>query len=255
MQLDGEKVKTLLVDFIRQETDAAGFKNLVLGLSGGVDSSLVAFLAAEAVGPEHVTAVLMPYKTSSPESAADAEAVVEKTGMRSVTISITEQIDSYFEKVPDANRLRRANKMARERMSILYDQSAALKALVIGTSNKTEILLGYGTIHGDMACAFNPIGGLYKTQVRQLAAHVGVPERIIRKAPTADLWPGQTDEGELGFTYADVDRLLLDMVEGGMTDKELIEKGHDISFIQRVRTLITRSRHKRRPPAVLTRLD
>jgi len=255
LKMDAKQAKALLIAFIRRRMGEAGFENLVLGLSGGVDSSLVAFLAAEAMGPEHVTAVLMPYKTSSPESTADAEAVVRATGIQSVSISITEQIDAYFGRVPDADRLRRANKMARERMSILYDQSAALKALVVGTSNKTELLLGYGTLHGDMACAFNPIGGLYKTQVRQLSAHVGVPKNIIEKPPTADLWPGQTDEAELGFQYGDVDRLLLHMVDERLTDKELAEKGYDVRFIERVRTLITRSRHKRRLPVVLTELE
>jgi NAD+ synthase len=188
-------VRKILVAFIRNEVQKVGIRRVVVGLSGGVDSSLSAMLAAEALGPENVLGLLMPYKASSPESLAHARLVVEKVSLSSLTIDITPQIDAYFERFPDADQRRRGNKMARERMTILYDHSARWHALVLGTSNKTELLLGYGTLYGDMASAVNPLGDLYKTQIWALAEAVGVPEVIVRKQPSADLWAGQTDEG------------------------------------------------------------
>jgi len=174
-------LKPVLVSFIRTEVKKIGVERVVVGLSGGVDSSLSALLAAEALEPSNVLAVLMPYKSSSPESRAHAELVVQKSRINSVVVDITPQIDAYFEQAPEADQKRRGNKMARERMTILYDHSARWNALVIGTSNKTELLLGYGTLYGDMASAINPLGDLYKTQVWALAEYVGVPEVIIRK--------------------------------------------------------------------------
>jgi NAD+ synthase len=213
------------VAFVRDEVHKFGLSRAVLGLSGGVDSALVAFLAAEALGPENVWGFLLPYRTSSPQSAADAELVAREVGMHSVRVDITAQVDAYFREQVDASPVRRGNKMARERMSVLYDRSAQLDALVLGTSNKTELFLGYGTIHGDLASAINPIGDLYKTQVWALAAAVGVPQPIIDKQPSADLWAGQTDEGELGFSYAEVDELLHFMIERRYRHDELLELG------------------------------
>jgi len=247
---DVDLLHRVLVAFIRDEVRKVGSSHAVLGLSGGVDSALVAFLAAEALSPQNVWAFLMPYRKSDPRSASDADLVVEKTGIYSQRIDISPQIDAYFEPFPDATMLQRGNKMARERMSILYDRSAALGALVLGTSNKTELFLGYGTIHGDLASAINPIGDLYKTQVWALARAVGVPASIVDKHPTADLWEGQTDESELGFTYAQVDELLHFMIERRYRHEELLELGFDAAFVSRVEELVTRSQYKRRMPLI-----
>ncbi len=250
LALDCELVTQVLERFIREELAKFGFAKGVVGLSGGVDSSLSAYLAARALGAKNVTAITMPYKTSSPESEADARLVAETLGISLLRIAITPQIDAYFERFPEADKRRRANKMARERMTILYDQSAALGALVIGTSNKTEALLGYTTLWGDMASAVNPLGDLYKTQVRQLARHLGVPERIVAKAPTADLWPGQTDEGELGFTYEEVDRALYWLVDMRLRPQEVAAKGFSEAFVKRVWNMVRQSQFKRRLPPV-----
>ncbi|MBI2180496.1 MAG: NAD+ synthase, partial [Deltaproteobacteria bacterium] len=222
-------LREILVAFIRNEVEKTGLKRVVVGLSGGVDSSLSAMLAAEALGPKNVMAIMMPYKSSNPESRADAETVIEKSGVH------------YFERFPDADARRRGNKMARERMTILYDHSARWNALVLGTSNKTELLLGYGTLYGDMASAVNPLGDLYKLQVWALAEAVGVPLAIVKKAPSADLWHGQTDEGELGFSYRDVDHLLYLMVDQRYTRAELIAAGFAERFIDEISSRIMNS--------------
>ena len=197
----------------------------MVGLSGGIDSSVVTILSAPALGPENVLAVTMPYKTSSEATRRDSQAVVEPLGVQTLDVPITESIDAYFARFPDASRMRLANKCARERMTVLYDQSARFDGLVLGTSNKSELLLGYGTQFGDMASAINPIGDLYKSQLVTLAAHLGVPEQILRKTPTGDLWIGQTDEDELGFSYAQVDRLLVLMVDRRWRRAELLRPG------------------------------
>ncbi|MDP6485132.1 MAG: NAD+ synthase, partial [Nitrospinota bacterium] len=215
-------VREILVAFIRNEVRKVGLDRVVVGLSGGVDSSLSAMLAAEALGADQVLGVLMPYRRSSQESLDHARLVVEKSGIESTIVDITSQVDSYFERFPDADQRRRGNKMARERMTILYDHSARWDALVLGTSNKTELLLGYGTLYGDMASAINPLGDLYKTQVWALAEFVGVPQVIVQKKPSADLWEGQTDEGELGFSYREVDKFLYLMVDERYSKEELI---------------------------------
>ncbi len=243
-------VEPILVGFVRSEVRRVGFKKAVLGLSGGIDSTLSAYIAAKALGPENVSGIRMPYSTSSVETMDHGDLVAQELGIRMQTISIAPQIDTYFTQFTDASRLRRANKMARERMTILYDQSAAQEALVIGTSNKTELLIGYGTIHGDMASALNPIGDLYKTQVRALSAYMGVPAAIIDKNPTADLWVGQTDEAELGFTYAEVDRLLARMVDERARPDELIADGFDPAFVSRIGRMIQTSHYKRKLPLI-----
>jgi NAD+ synthase len=249
-RLDVALLRKVLVAFIHEEVHKVGMRRAVLGVSGGVDSALVATLAAEALGPEEVWGILMPYRTSDPRSSADAETVVRHTGIRSLRLDISAQIDAYFECFQDATPVRRGNKMARERMSILYDQSAALGALVLGTSNKTELFLGYGTIHGDLASAINPLGDLYKTQVWALARAVGVPAHIVEKRPTADLWSGQTDEDELGFTYVDVDELLHFMIERRYRHHELVALGFDPGFVSRVEERVSRSQYKRRMPLI-----
>jgi NAD+ synthase len=243
-------VEPILVGFVRSEVRRVGFKKAVLGLSGGIDSTLSAYIAARALGPENVCGIRMPYSTSSTETMDHGALVANELGIRMLTVPIADQIDAYYAHFPDASRLRRANKMARERMTILYDQSAAQEALVIGTSNKTELLIGYGTIHGDMASALNPIGDLYKTQVRALSAYMGVAAEIITKHPTADLWVGQTDETELGFTYAEVDRLLARLVDERARPDELIADGFDSAFIGRIHRMIQTSHYKRRLPLI-----
>ncbi len=250
LAIHGPLVESLLTRFIRAELTRAGFPRAVLGLSGGIDSTVVAFLAARALGPENVLAVAMPYKTSSGASLADAQRVADCLGIRLEEIPITDQIDAYFARVPDASRLRLANKCARERMTILYDQSAAYGGLVLGTSNKTELLLGYGTQFGDMASAVNPIGDLYKTQLYPFARHLGAPSEILDKTPTGDLWIGQTDEGELGFTYAAVDSLLYRMVDCRWNAAELRAGGWDDAFVQQVMERVRRNHYKRRMPVI-----
>lgn len=243
-------LRRILVGFIREEVTKVGIRKAVLGLSGGIDSALVAYLAAEALGPENVHACIMPYKTSNPESEAHARLAAEHLGIHYQVIEVTPMIDAYFSRFPDADSMRRGNKMARERMTILYDQSAALPALVLGTSNKTELLLGYGTLYGDMASALNPIGDIFKTQVWQLSEEMGVPRGIIEKQPSADLWAGQTDEQELGFTYREVDKLLYCMVDLRMSREELVKSGFASDFIATVSARIQNSHFKRRLPII-----
>lgn len=250
LRLNCETVRKLLVGFIDNEVRKAGFERVVVGLSGGVDSALSAFLAAEALGPGNVCAILMPYRTSSPESAAHAALVVNTLGVQSLTVDITPMVDVYFAGFPDADHVRRGNKMARERMTILFDHSARLGGLVLGTSNKTELLLGYGTLYGDMASAVNPLGDLYKTQVRQLARHVHVPTVIVEKQPSADLWAGQTDEAELGFTYEEVDRVLYLLVDQRYEVADLVAEGFDEKFVRAVYHKVQASQYKRRLPVI-----
>ena len=243
-------MRRILVAFVRDEVRKVGVERVVLGLSGGVDSSLAAFLAAEALGAANVLGVRMPYRTSSAESLEHAGRVATATGIETMTVEITTQVDAYFERFPDADARRRGNKMARERMTILYDQSARWNALVLGTSNKTELLLGYGTLHGDLASALNPLGDLYKTQVWSLATAIGVPREIVAKKPSADLFVGQTDEADLGFTYEDVDRLLYRMVDERYSTAELHEAGFTPEFVQRVSDMVRGSQFKRRLPII-----
>lgn len=250
LKINTDLARQILTGFIRTEITRMGFSRAVLGLSGGLDSALSCFLAAEALGPENVLAVRMPYKTSSPDSLSDAEKVIEATGVQSITVEITEMVDPLITKFPEMDNTRKGNIMARMRMIVLYDQSAATRALVVGTSNKTEILLGYSTLYGDSANALNPIGDLYKTQVRQLSQAMGMPESILKKAPSADLWVGQTDETELGYTYAEVDRLLYLLVDERYTPGECIEAGFDPSFVKSVVERVRRNHFKRILPPI-----
>lgn len=245
-----QEIHKYLVDFLKTEFSKSGFSKAVLGISGGLDSAVVAYLTKEALGGLNVLGVIMPYKTSSPESTADAMMVCKTLGIRSRIIDITPMVDEFFDVDRHMNHIRLGNIAARSRMIILYDLSARDNALVVGTSNKTELILGYGTIYGDTACAINPIGDLYKTQVWELARELGVPEKIISKTPTADLWAGQTDEGELGFTYKDVDKLLIEMIDNKKSDGELIAMGFDKDFIERVKNRIKANEFKRRMPII-----
>ena len=244
----------MLTIFLREELHRTSLRKAVIGLSGGVDSALSTYLAASALGPENVHVVLMPYRSSTPESLSDALTVVQDLGLSHEVFGISPIADAFFEETERAtgemDRTRRGNVLARIRMIALYDRSQTLGALVIGTSNKTESLLGYTTLFGDNASAINPIGDLYKTQVWQLSRHLGVPETIVRKSPTADLWPGQTDEQELGATYAEVDELLFYMVDMRERDEELIKRGFDPKFIMRIREKVRRAQFKRRLPII-----
>jgi NAD+ synthase len=248
--LDYESLRKDLVRFIRDEFHRTGTARGILGLSGGLDSALVAYLAVEALGADQVSAVAMPYRDSSPESLADARRVAEATQLDFSVREITPMVDPYFADQPEASALRRGNKMARERMSILYDLSAVQGALVLGTSNKSEICLGYGTAFGDLACAINPIGDLYKTHVRGLSRHLGVPAEILSKAPSADLWAGQSDEEELGFGYDEVDPLLFRMVDEKWDRQALVEAGWSADFVDRVDHMFHSSEFKRRMPLI-----
>ncbi len=246
LQINTDLALRLIVDFIRSELNRVGMKRAVLGLSGGVDSALVAALSARALGPENVLAVLMPYKTSNPPSRADAEEMVRLLGTSSKIVDITPMVEPYFERYLDGSgEKRRGNIMARERMIVLYDQSEVFRALVIGTSNKTETLLGYTTQYGDNAAAIQPIGDLYKSQVWQLAAAAGVPEHIVKKAPSADLWQGQTDEGELGFTYAQADQILYLLVDERRRPADIAALGFDERVVREIERRIERNHFKR----------
>ena len=250
LAIDTDIAREVIGQFIRGQLRQAGFERAVVGLSGGIDSALVAYLVAEAIGAERLLCVLMPYRRSSPASREDAEEVVHRLGTASELVEISPMVDGYFAGQPDASPLRRGNFMARQRMAVLYDHSVTWGGLVVGTGNKTESLIGYTTLFGDSASAFNPIGDLYKSQVRQVAAAIGVPEAIIRKAPSADLWPGQTDEDEAGFTYPVLDRLLFWRVDRRRTDEELAGLGFDPELVARVDRLIATSEFKRQVPPI-----
>ena len=250
LEINTSLARSILTGFIRNETQRAGFNKVVLGLSGGIDSALSCYLAAEALGSENVLAVRMPYKTSSQESLDHAQLVIDAIGVQSLTLPITDMADGLISKWPEMSNLRKGNIMARCRMIALFDQSVVINGLVVGTGNKTEILLGYTTLFGDSACAFNPLGDLYKTQVRQLSRDMGISEVIIGKAPTADLWLGQTDEGELGFTYAEVDKLLYLLVDERFTPQECVEAGFDKKFVDTVVARVRRFHFKRVMPPI-----
>jgi NAD+ synthase len=250
LRIDPAKVERYLCRFISTRLRRAKFHRAVLGISGGLDSAIVAALCARALGPENVLGVTMPYKTSSPATLRDSQTIIKLLGIQTIDVPITAQTDAYFAQVGEPSRLRLANMCARQRMTVLFDQSAVFEGLVIGTSNKSEILLGYGTQFGDLAAAVNPVGDLYKTQLRRLAVHLDIPRQIREKPPTADLWVGQTDEGELGMTYAEADRLLVRMVDHHWPRAKLLRAGFSAELIDRATTLIRRNRFKRRLPTI-----
>jgi NAD+ synthase len=250
LTINTDVARQILTGFIRSELNRMGYTRAIINLSGGLDSALSCALAAQALGSENVIALRLPYRTSSPDSLEHAQLMIDKFQVQSRTIEITEMVDPLLNYDPNMSDKRRGNIMARARMIALYDQSEVFKALPIGTSNKTEILLGYTTMWGDMAAALNPIGDLYKTQVRQLARALEIPAVIIDKPPSADLWVGQTDEGELGFTYEDVDKLLYLLVDHRYSAQECIEEGFDKNFVHSVLTRVRRNQFKRMMPPI-----
>lgn len=250
LTINTDLARLILTGFIRSEIRRVGFSRAVIGLSGGIDSALSFALAVEALGAENVLAVRMPYRASSADSLEHAELLIEQFQTPSKTVEITDMVEPLFTTDPDITKQRKGNIMARQRMIVLYDQSEVFKGLVVGTSNKTEILLGYSTLWGDMASALNPIGDLYKTQVRQLSRALGIPDAIVEKAPSADLWVGQTDENELGFTYEQVDQLLFLLVDQRYSARECVEEGFDESFVKSVLTRVRRSQFKRMMPPI-----
>lgn len=243
-------MERVLTRFIREELNKFGFKKGILGLSGGLDSSVCVALAAKALEPRNVIGLIMPYGNSFSRDAEDAQEFAGTLGIQTRVINISPMVDAYYSDHPVQNRILKGNKMARERMSILYDYSARQKALILGTSNKTELLLGYGTIHGDTACAINPMGDLYKTQVRQLALHMGLPQKILHKTPTAGLWKDQTDEGELGLSYDRIDQILHQLVDERQPLERVISSGFKKEEVERVLRMIKESEFKRKLPPI-----
>ena len=250
LDLNLKEVHNELVEFLRENFKKAGFSKAVLGLSGGIDSALVAYLLRDALGKENVLAIMMPYKSSNPDSLNHAKLVVEDLKINSKTIEITDMIDAYFKNEKEATSLRMGNKMARERMSILFDYSSKENALVVGTSNKTEIYLGYSTQFGDSACALNPIGDLYKTNIWDLSRYLKIPNELIEKKPSADLWEGQTDEQEMGLTYKEADQVLYRMLEENKTTEEVLAEGFNKDLVDNIVRRINRSEYKRRMPLI-----
>jgi len=250
LRLNWELAVDMLIRFIDSEVRQAGFTSVVAGLSGGVDSALSTALAVKALGAENVHVVKMPYCSSSPESSADADRFAEKFGIKLRAVDISRAVDAFFELLPGMNSVRKGNVMARARMITLFDIAAEKSALVLGTGNKTEILLGYTTWYGDCACSINPIGDLYKTQVWAMAEYLGVPPGIISKAPSADLWAGQTDEGELGITYEEADKILFRLVDKRMPVEEVIADGFDKDTVTKVHTRMHRMNFKRVLPPI-----
>ena len=248
--INTDVARTILTGFIKSEVTRVGYSRAVINLSGGLDSALSCALAAEALGPENVLALRLPYRTSSPDSLEHAQLMIDQFKVQSKTIEITDMVDPLITKDPEMSKTRKGNIMARSRMIVLYDQSEVFKGLPIGTSNKTEILLGYSTLWGDMASALNPIGDLYKTQIRQLSRALAIPAPIIDKPPSADLWVGQTDESELGFTYEQVDELLFLLVDQRYSVQECIEEGFDETFVNAVMARVRRFQFKRMMPPI-----
>jgi NAD+ synthase len=250
LTINTDLAREILVGFIKSEITRVGISRAVVGLSGGLDSALSCALAAEALGPENILAVRMPYKASSSDSLEHAQLLIDQLGVQSKTIEITNMVEPLFKLDPEISNMRKGNAMARERMIVLYDQSEAFKGLVVGTSNKTEILLGYSTLFGDSASALNPIGDLYKTQIRQLSRAMNIPAPIIDKPPSADLWEGQTDEKELGFTYEEADKLMFLLVDQRYSPQEAMEAGFDKNFVESVTRRIRRNQFKRMQPPI-----
>jgi len=249
-RLDTDLAERVLVAFLRDECRRAGFERLAIGLSGGVDSAVAALLAARAVGATNVHAFALPARESDPASMEHARLVAAAGGFALTVREIGPAAEAMIASLGETTPHRRGNVYSRMRMVALYDASAALPALVVGTSNKTELLLGYGTLHGDLASALNPLGDLWKCQVRELARHLGVPDVVVDKPPSADLWPGQTDEADLGFTYAEADAILHRLVDWRASPEQVIAEGFAEATVRKIVRTVMRTQFKRRPPMI-----
>lgn len=251
-KIDLTTEKQRIVAFIREYLGSCGCKKGIIGISGGVDSAVTAALSVEALSAENVLGLLLPYKRSNPRSIDDGLALVRTLAVPYRIIDITPMVDAWFDNnEPEASNLRRGNYMARIRMTVLYDISAKENGLVIGTGNFSELMTGYTTQYGDNACAFEPLGHLYKTEVRKLAQTLNIPDSIIAKQPSADLWANQTDEDELGISYQNLDEILYRMLEKKETKKEMTAGGINAQDIDRVKELYEKSRFKREMPPCL----
>lgn len=240
-----------ITEFIKQQLNKAGFTKLIVGLSGGIDSSVTAALCVKAIGKENVFGVMLPYRKSHPDSLEHAKQVAERLEIKYEVVDISQMVDVYFKKyAADADILRKGNRIARERMCVLYDLSAKYKALVAGTGNKSELMVGYCTQYGDSACAFEPIGHLYKTEVLKLAKILNLPDSVINKKPTADLWEDQTDEDEMGITYKELDEILYQMLDQEMEYEDLIAS-FSKDIIDKVKRMIQVSEFKRNTPPII----
>jgi NAD+ synthase len=250
LEMNVELVEKVLVGFIKDAVYKNNLKNAILGVSGGIDSAVVLALTQRALGSEHTFALLLPYKLSSEESLKDGKTVCEQLAVGYEVIDISPSVDAYFNRFPTDDKILIGNKCARERMSVLYDFSARKKALVAGTSNKSEMLIGYSTLYGDSAAAFLPIGDLYKTQVFELARHLGIPDEIVNKKPSADLWENQTDEGEIGMTYKKLDEILFQLIDCRMRVDDIEKAGYSEKDIERIKRMIVGTQYKRTMPPV-----
>ncbi len=250
LDINAELATRILTGFIRDGVTKAGMSRAVIGLSGGIDSAVSAYLSARALGAENVLALRMPYRSSSADSLSDAEAVIEDLGIPYLTLPISDMADPLIKRFPEMSKLRQGNIMARLRMIMLYDQSMAWGGLVMGTSNKTEFLLGYSTIYGDSGVALHPIADLYKYQIRQMARYLGLPRSVIDKPPSADLWVGQTDEDELGFSYDQADQVLFLLVDERYTVAEVAQEGFDRDFVARIWERVKANHYKRTMPNI-----
>ncbi|TKJ41720.1 NAD(+) synthetase [candidate division LCP-89 bacterium B3_LCP] len=250
LEIDLDFVRQWLTHFIGEYTAEQGFSRVVLGISGGLDSSVCAYLAVEALGKDNCIGVFMPHQVSNPQSLEDAQMIAAELGIRTQLVDITSKAKPFQESFPMMTELQLGNVMARCRMITLYQISAQENALVLGTSNKSEILLGYGTLWGDLACAFDPLGDLYKTQVRALAAKIGIPEKILNKAPSADLWHDQSDEEELGMSYSEADRFLVRWIDRGYSREKLLNEGFSEEFIDRIVARVEGQQFKRTGPII-----
>ena len=248
--LNDSMVAEYLERFIAEELHSSGFTEASIAVSGGLDSAVVLKLACDALGAAHVHPVFLPYKASSEESRRDARAIVSLCGLPWTELDITAMADAYVALEPGIDRLRTGNLLARLRMAVIFDQSKKERSLVIGTSNKSELLVGYSTWYGDMACAMMPIGDLYKTQVRSLATFLGIPRQIVEKPPSADLWTGQTDEGEIGVTYDTLDQVLFLLIDQRLSPEEVAQQGFEVGLVQTVERKIVGSQFKRVLPPI-----
>ncbi|HUX33913.1 MAG TPA: NAD+ synthase [Gemmatimonadaceae bacterium] len=249
LAIDAALTEQWLVEFLRDEVRQRRYTKALVGVSGGVDSAVTAYLAVRALGAENVIGVRMPYRTSSPQSSAHGQLVIDALGIEGRTVDISPAVDGYLQTAPDADAQRRGNVMARMRMIALFDLSARDHAIPLGTGNKTERMFGYFTWHADDAPPVNPLGDLFKTQVWALARHLGVPDAIVNKPPTADLVVGQTDEGDFGISYAKADEIL-NWLLCGYSVADLVARGYDAAEVGLVEARVARTHWKRKLPTV-----